>query len=83
VTPLEFLDTLEVLSAGDGLLDLPNGACLLFLELFQAVFHETALELNFFVFQGRQEHVLAHVTLSARDHRGCQDVLLVCGSRQG
>jgi hypothetical protein len=35
------------------------------------------------VFQGRQEHVLAHVTLSASDHRGCKYVLLVCGSRQG
>jgi hypothetical protein len=35
------------------------------------------------VLQGRQEHILAHVTLSARDHRGCQDVLLVCGSWQG
>ena len=82
MTPLEFLDTLEVLSAGDGLLDLADGACLLLLELFQAVFHETGLELNFFVLQGRQEHVLAHVTLGARDRRGCQDVLLVCGSRQ-
>jgi hypothetical protein len=63
VSLLELLDLFELLSTRDGLLYLFQGFGLLILQLFESVFHQSGLEVNFFLLQSREEHVLAQVTL--------------------
>jgi hypothetical protein len=63
VSLLELLDFFELLSTRDGLLDFFQGFSLLILQLFESVFHQPGLEVNFFLLQSREEHVLSQVTL--------------------
>jgi hypothetical protein len=63
VSLLELLDLFKLLSTRDGLMDLLDGFGFLILQLFESVFHKAGLEVNFFLFQGSQKHVLAQVTL--------------------
>jgi hypothetical protein len=73
VAPLGFLDLFEFLCAHDGLLDLAHGPLLLILELFDAVLHQSRLEVDLLVLQGSQEHICTEITLGDAVEGPCQD----------